>query len=581
MFKLLKRFIKPYLKNFIFATLGIVIESFLELSCPFLMNLLLESGIEKVDETYILNIEPLIIISSIMLICGILAFIFGNIFARNVSILSRGLGYELRKEEYKHLKEYSFKNLDSISTSSLLTRLTSDVTIISDTINTTFRPLFRSPVMFFSIIIVALTTSFTLSIIFLITFPFAVLIMFLIIKNVKPKFIKIQSNLDKVNRTSKESIISIKTIKSYVKEDYELERFNSINEELKKSSNKATSINQLMMPAQELVVYSTVVGLLFLGGYLSLSEEYASIVIKISMFLTYVMQLLATVQMLGNVALQFNRAEASVNRVKDFFNIKSEIIDKKDSLLKISSGNLEFKDVYFSYYDNDNYVLSNINFKINIGETIGIIGQTGSSKSSLINLILRFYDVSKGEILIDDQNIKDISIKELRNNITICFQNSFLFNDTILNNIKWGKKDATLEEVIEASKIACCYDFITNELKDGFNTVLSEGGINLSGGQRQRISIARAILLKPKILILDDSFSALDRLTEKKLKENLDNYLKDTTKIIISQKISTIKDSSKILVLDKGKISNFNSHNYLKDNDLIYKDINDIQNEGI
>lgn len=581
MFKLLKRFIKPYLKNFIFATLGIVIESFLELSCPFLMNLLLESGIEKVDETYILNIEPLIIISSIMLICGILAFIFGNIFARNISILSRGLGYELRKEEYKHLKEYSFKNLDSISTSSLLTRLTSDVTIISDTINTTFRPLFRSPVMFFSIIIVALTTSFTLSIIFLITFPFAVLIMFLIIKNVKPKFIKIQSNLDKVNRTSKESIISIKTIKSYVKEDYELERFNSINEELKKSSNKATSINQLMMPAQELVVYSTVVGLLFLGGYLSLSEEYASIVIKISMFLTYVMQLLATVQMLGNVALQFNRAEASVNRVKDFFNIKSEIIDKKDSLLKISSGNLEFKDVYFSYYDNDNYVLSNINFKINIGETIGIIGQTGSSKSSLINLILRFYDVSKGEILIDDQNIKDISIKELRNNITICFQNSFLFNDTILNNIKWGKKDATLEEVIEASKIACCYDFITNELKDGFNTVLSEGGINLSGGQRQRISIARAILLKPKILILDDSFSALDRLTEKKLKENLDNYLKDTTKIIISQKISTIKDSSKILVLDKGKISNFNSHNYLKDNDLIYKDINDIQNEGI
>lgn len=581
MFKLLKRFIKPYLKNFIFATLGIVIESFLELSCPFLMNLLLENGIEKVDETYILNIEPLIIISSIMLICGILAFIFGNIFARNVSILSRGLGYELRKEEYKHLKECSFKNLDSISTSSLLTRLTSDVTIISDTINTTFRPLFRSPVMFFSIIIVALTTSFTLSIIFLITFPFAVLIMFLIIKNVKPKFIKIQSDLDKVNRTSKESIISIKTIKSYVKEDYELERFNSINEELKKSSNKATSINQLMMPAQELVVYSTVVGLLFLGGYLSLSEEYASIVIKISMFLTYVMQLLATVQMLGNVALQFNRAEASVSRVKDFFNIKSEIIDKKDSLLKISSGNLEFKNVYFSYYDNDNYVLSNINFKINIGETIGIIGQTGSSKSSLINLILRFYDVSKGEILIDNQNIKDISIKELRNNITICFQNSFLFNDTILNNIKRGKKDATLEEVIEASKIACCYDFITNELKDGFNTVLSEGGINLSGGQRQRISIARAILLKPKILILDDSFSALDRLTEKKLKENLDNYLKDTTKIIISQKISTIKDSSKILVLDKGKISNFNGHNYLKDNDLIYKDINDIQNEGI
>lgn len=581
MFSLLKRFIRPYLKNFFLASLGIIVESLLEISCPYLMNILLDYGIEKVNNTYKINVDVVILLSSIMLVCGILAFCFGMMFAKNVSILSRGLGYELRKEEYKHLKSYSFKNLDSISQSSLLTRLTNDVTIISDTVNTCFRPLFRSPVMFFSILIIATTSSPTLSLVFCITFPIAALIMILIIKNVKPKFLKIQKSLDKVNKTSKESIVAIKTIKSYVKEDYEQIRFDTINEELKKNSNSATSINQLMMPAQELVMYASSVGLLYLGGYLSLDPKYASIVVQISMFLTYIMALMATVQMLGNVALQFNRAEASVTRVKEFFSVNSEIIDKTDSPLKINSGKIEFKDVSFSYFHNKNYVLQNLNFEIESGETIGILGQTGSSKTTLINLILRFYDAQEGLILIDDNPIKDISLKELRENIAVSFQNPFLFNDTILNNIKWGKKDATLDEVIEASKIACCYDFITNELKDGFETIVSEGGTNLSGGQRQRICLARAILLKPKILILDDSFSALDRLTEIKLKNNLKNSLPGTTKIIISQKISTIKDASRIIVLEKGNITNIGNHSFLKENDLIYKDINAIQNEGI
>lgn len=581
MFKLIFRFLKPYKKEFIISAFTIIIESLLEVSCPFLMAELLEHGITQIGTSYEIHTDIVITLSALMILFGILAFISGFLFAKYVAIFSKGIGYEIRKGEYQKLKNYSFHNLDNVSASSLLTRLTSDVNIIADTISTVFRPLFRAPVMLISTFVLTAITSPILSTVLLVSIPLAGISMFIIVWYVKPRFIKIQKVLDNMNKTTKESIVAIKTIKSYVKEDFEEEKFRKINESSRKISNNAMGANGLMMPIQELILYGTTVALLYLGGYLSLSDQYASILINISMFLTYLTQLLATTQMLANVMLNLNRAEASVTRVNEMLKVDSEIRDNPNSPLKITDGNIEFKNVSFSYFNDKNYVLNNVSFEIKPDSLVGIVGQTGSSKTTLINLLLRFYDVSDGSILIDGHDVRDYSIHELRKSLSVSSQNPFLFNDTVKNNIKWGNKNATDEEVYEAAKIACAYDFITKDLDNGFDTIVSEGGTNLSGGQRQRVCLARAILMKPKILIFDDSFSALDRITEAKVKANLKNNLKGVTKIIISQKISTIKDSDEIIVLEKGNISSIGNHDYLAEHDPIYKDINAIQNEGL
>ena len=581
MFKLLFKFIKPYRKEFIISVVTIVIESLLEISCPYLMSMLLEYGIIQNGDTYIIDNEVVILLSCLMVLFGTLAFIIGLFFAKYVARFSKGVGYEIRKAEYLKLKEYSFHNLDSVSASSLLTRLTSDINIIADTVSNSFRPMFRAPVMLIATLTISAITSPILSCVFFVTVPILAIIMVVIVKYVKPRFLKIQKIVDRMNRNTKESIVAIKTIKSYVKEDFEINKFKEINDDSRKSSNDAMGANGLMMPAQELVLYSTIVGILYLGGYLALKPDYANIVVNIAMFLTYVTQLLATVQMLTNVTLNLNRAGASVTRVEELFKVKSEIKDNPSSKLQVLNGDIEFKNVSFSYFNDKNYVLNNVSLKIKSGSFVGVVGQTGSSKTTLINLLLRFYDVSEGNVFIGDHNVRDYSIHELRKNISISFQNPFLFNDTVLNNIKRGNKKATMDEVINAAKIACAYDFITNDLEDGFNTMIAEGGTNLSGGQRQRVCLARAILMHPKVLILDDSFSALDRITEAKVKENLKNTLPDVTKIVISQKISTIKDSDEIIVLEKGNVSNIGNHKFLAENDPIYKDINNIQNEGL
>ncbi len=581
MFKLLFKFIKPYRKEFIISVVTIVIESLLEISCPYLMSMLLEYGIIQNGDTYIIDNEVVILLSCLMVLFGTLAFIIGLFFAKYVARFSKGVGYEIRKAEYLKLKEYSFHNLDSVSASSLLTRLTSDINIIADTVSNSFRPMFRAPVMLIATLTISAITSPILSCVFFVTVPILAIIMVVIVKYVKPRFLKIQKIVDRMNRNTKESIVAIKTIKSYVQEDFEINKFKEINDDSRKSSNDAMGANGLMMPAQELVLYSTIVGILYLGGYLALKPDYANIVVNIAMFLTYVTQLLATVQMLTNVTLNLNRAGASVTRVEELFKVKSEIKDNPSSKLQVLNGDIEFKNVSFSYFNDKNYVLNNVSLKIKSGSFVGVVGQTGSSKTTLINLLLRFYDVSEGNVFIGDHNVRDYSIHELRKNISISFQNPFLFNDTVLNNIKRGNKKATMDEVINAAKIACAYDFITNDLEDGFNTMIAEGGTNLSGGQRQRVCLARAILMHPKVLILDDSFSALDRITEAKVKENLKNTLPDVTKIVISQKISTIKDSDEIIVLEKGNVSNIGNHKFLAENDPIYKDINNIQNEGL
>ena len=399
-----------------------------------------------------------------------------------------------------------------------------------------------------------------------------------IIKLVKPRFKLIQKLVDNINRVTQESIIAIKTIKAYVKKDYELIKFQAANQELKNTATKALSINALSMPAGQIANYSTMIAIIYFGGLMAMSVDAAIVVEDIQTFLTYVLQLLATVMMFSNVLMAINRASASLFRVKEVLETDSEIINKEDSPLKITSGSIEFKNVDFKYEStSDEFVLKDINFNIKSGEFVGIVGQTGSSKSTLVYLMERYYEASNGQILLSDNDIKEYSLKEVRDAISISFQSPTLFKGTVLENLKWGNKNATKDEIIEACKVADCYDFIENKLSDGFNTTISQGGTSVSGGQRQRLCIARALIKKPKILILDDSFSALDKITEARVKNNLKSILPDMTKIVISQKISTIQGADKIIVLDNGKISNIGTHDELIKIDPIYRDIYNLQ----
>ena len=592
MIKTFSKFLKPYRWQFALAVLCIMLECGLEVVLPFLMNAMTKNGIEENGlGGYTMNLNYVLIIGSIMIGIAVLAFFLGVVGSKFSAIACRGLGYEIRKEEYQKLQKYSFSNVDSFRQSSLITRLTTDVQIISDTLCVSLRPALRAPLVMIFSLTFSLIISPLLSLIFVVSILVLGIMMFTIIKLVKPRFKLIQKLVDNINRVTQESIIAIKTlynyykdkdvlktIKAYVKKDYELIKFQAANQELKNTATKALSINALSMPAGQIANYSTMIAIIYFGGLMAMSVDAAIVVEDIQTFLTYVLQLLATVMMFSNVLMAINRASASLFRVKEVLETDSEIINKEDSSLKITSGSIEFKNVDFKYEStSDEFVLKDINFNIKSGEFVGIVGQTGSSKSTLVYLMERYYEASNGQILLSANDIKEYSLKEVRDAISISFQSPTLFKGTVLENLKWGNKNATKDEIIEACKVADCYDFIENKLSDGFNTTISQGGTSVSGGQRQRLCIARALIKKPKILILDDSFSALDKITEARVKNNLKSILPDMTKIVISQKISTIQDADKIIVLDNGKISNIGTHDELIKIDPIYRDMYNLQ----
>ena len=583
MYKQIFHFLKPYKKETILAIVFLVLETVLEITVPFLMNFILQNnlGINYGPDNIITNVNYPIVYSvgGAMIVCAILAFIFGIVGSKFTAIAGRGLGFELRKNEFKKIQSFSFKNLDNYRVDSLITRLTSDITIIQDWFCQSFRASLRSPTLLIFSLLLAFIISPYLGIIFLIAIPLLAALLIILIKIARPKFSKMQSIVDNLNRVTQESIIAIKTIKSYVKEDYEVEKFQEVNSKLQITSSSAFSTISLNMPSIQLITYATIIALLSFGASF-FSKGLIQDVSEISTFLSYIMQLLSALLMLSNVFMLTNRANASLVRVIEVINTNNDIVDGKSNK-EIESGDIEFNNVYFKYNEKaTKYVLSDINYHIKSGSTIGIFGETGSGKTSFINLIERFYDVSEGELLIDNLNIKDYKISEIHDKIGICLQNPTLFSGSILDNLRRENKDATMEEIIEACKITCCYDFIVNNLSNGFDTQMSQDGINVSGGQRQRICLARALLKKPKILILDDSFSALDYITETKIKENL-RKLKNITIIIISQKINSIKDADDIVVLKEGKILNHGNHNYLIQNNEIYSNTYRIQNEGV
>ncbi len=576
------KYITPFKKELILAISLTIVEASLEMFVPFLMNYLLTLGVYKdLNNQYQIDLDNLIMIASIMVVCAVLAFVLGTLSAKYVANTGRKFGAHLRLETYKKVQDFSFNNIDNLRQSSLITRLTDDNQIIQNTFCTNFRPLIRAPILLLCSIIFTLIISPQLA-----AFLFGPMIILcaiyvIIIKKVRPRYKEMQAQTDLLNQDTQEAIKNVKTIKSYVKEDYEISKFNSINNTLRVVSTRSYAMTSLSMPVLNLVVFSTIVLILYVGGIFVIDDKYMITTVNISAFLTYLNQSLGAFRMINNGLTAVNKADASVIRTCELLATDIDLTFNNDSKLKIDNGDITFKNVYYkSSKKQDNYVLNDINLSIKSGEFVGIIGPTGSGKSTLVNLIDRFYDVTKGEILIAGNNIKDYSEFELHKNIGFCFQSPLLFKGTVLENLRFGNPDASMEEVINACKIACCYDFIVNHLDNGFNTEISEGGTNVSGGQRQRLCIARAIVAKPKILIFDDSFSALDRVTEATLKDNLKNNLLDTTKIIISQKISTIEDADKIIVLNEGNLENVGTSDDLIKVDTIYKDMVKSQKRG-
>ena len=576
------QYIKPFKKELILAITLTIVEASLEMFVPFLMNYLLTLGVYKdVNNQYQIDLDNLIMIASIMIVCAVLAFLLGTLSAKYVANTGRKFGAHLRLETYKKVQDFSFNNIDNLRQSSLITRLTDDNQIIQNTFCTNFRPLIRAPMLLFCSIIFTLIISPQLAVFLFVPMLILCGIYAVIIAKVRPRYKEMQAQTDLLNQDTQEAIKNVKTIKSYVKEDYEISKFNSINNSLRIVSTRSYAMTSLSMPVLNLVVFSTIVLILYIGGVFVIDEKYMITTVNISAFLTYLNQSLGAFRMINNGLTSVNKADASVIRTCELLSTEIDLNFNNDSKLKVDNSDISFKNVYYkSSSTQDNYVLNNISFDIKSGEFVGIIGPTGSGKSTLVNLIDRFYDVSSGEILIAGNNIKDYSEFELHKNIGFCFQSPLLFKGTVLENLKFGNPDASMEEVINACKIACCYDFVVNHLDNGFNTEISEGGTNVSGGQRQRLCIARAIIAKPKILIFDDSFSALDRVTESTLKNNLKNDLLDVTKIVISQKISTIEDADKIIVLNEGKLENIGTSDDLIKVDAVYKDMVKSQKRG-
>ena len=569
MIKRLIPFAKKYKKAFILAFLCVVGETVFELVIPVLMANIIDIGVAQKDQHYI------IMQGVLMAVCALIALVLGILYSRYAAVAGQGVGFEIRKTEFEKVQNFSFSNTDHFSTSSLITRLTSDVTIIQNAICNGFRPLVRAPFMFSMALFLSIKMNAKLALIFIVVAPILGIGLFFIVKTVGPLFRFMQSNVDEVVQ---ENLIAIRTVKAYVKSDYENEKFEKINQELRTHSEKAFRYSVFNMPLFQYMMYTTIVCILFFGSQMIFAGEMK--VGQLTGFLSYVLQILNALMMISNVFLMLTRSLASCKRIVDVLDEVNNLHDPIDPIIEMSQGEIEFKNISFKYKESaQENVLSNINLHIEPGSTVGILGGTGSAKTSLVQLIDRLYDVSEGEILIDGHNVKDYSLEYLRDQVGMVLQKNTLFSGTVKENLLWGNKEASDEEIKWACKQACVDEFIEN-FPEGYDTYLEQGGVNVSGGQKQRLCIARALLKHPKILILDDSTSAVDTATEASIKEALAS-LKGTTKIIIAQRISSLQHANQIIILDNGKIHAIGNHEELLKNDEIYQEIYDSQLKGV
>ena len=561
------KYIKPYLYAFILAPVLMIAEVLGEVYMPKLMAMIINEGVTSGDTAYILKVGMLMVVVALgMAASGIGA----AYFASKASI---SFGADLRKDVFKKVQEFSFANIDNFSTGSLVTRLTNDITQLQNLIMMSLRLALRAPGMLIGAIIMAMSMNPSLTAVVGVVLPILILIIGFFIKVAFPRFGIMQKKIDRLNSTVQENLTNVRVVKSFVREGHEENKFAEANQDLKEAGLSAMKLMICLMPIMGLAMNLTTLAVVWFGGKQILVGD--MMVGDLTAFTTYIVQILISLMMLSMVLLRVSRAMASGKRISEVLDTEVDLTDEhaanKDA--KVTKGKVEFRDVSFRYYkNNENWVLEKLNFTANPGEVIGIIGSTGCGKTSMVQLIPRLYDADEGEVLVDDINVKDYSLKNLREGVGMVLQKNVLFSGSIKENLLWGDETATMDEVIEVAKSAQADAFVKG-FTEGYEMDLGQGGVNVSGGQKQRLCIARALLKKPKILILDDSTSAVDTATEARIRETFDGSLKDTTKIIIAQRITTVMDADQIVVLDEGKIVGTGSHEELMKSCETYQEI--------
>lgn len=561
------KYIKPYLPAFIIGPLMMIVEVIGEVVLPKLMANIINVGVANGSVGYITGTGALMILVALLMMAG---GVGGAYFGAKAAV---SFAADLRKDAFDKVQTFSFANLDQFSTGSLITRLTNDITQVQNLINMALRMMLRAPGMLIGALIMAFVMNAELAVIVLIVMPILVGAIAVLIKIAFPKFKIMQKKLDALNSNIQEMLTNVRVIKSFVRGDYEEKKFAASNEDLKQTSLGAFKTIIIVMPLMMLMMNGTTLAVVWFGGRQIIVGNMQ--VGDLTAFTTYIVQILMSLMMLAMVILQSSRALASLSRIREILDTEVDLNDEhcKEPDKIVSSGRVEFRDVSFRYYkENKEAVLSHISFAVKSGQTLGIIGSTGSGKTTLVQMIPRLYDVDEGEVLVDGVNVKDYTLENLREGVGMVLQKNVLFSGSILENLMWGDENASMEEVRKAAAAAQADGFVSS-FTGGYEMDLGQGGVNVSGGQKQRLCIARALLKKPKILILDDSTSAVDTATEAKIRESFAGELKNTTKIIIAQRISSVQEADEIMVLDDGKIVGFGKHEDLLASCEAYQEI--------
>lgn len=552
-----KPYIRPYISAFILGPILMITEVLGEIMLPKMMSLIINNGVANRDKAYIIGMGiAMVITAGVMALGGI----GGAYFSAKASI---SFTSDLRQALFEKVQKFSFKNVDDFSTGSLVTRLTNDIQQIQNVVMMGLRMMFRAPGMLVGALLMAFLMNARLALVILVVIPLLTLAIATILKTAYPRFERMQKTIDQLNNGIQEALTNVRVIKSFVREEYEEEKFKKANQDLKDAGLRALNVVIATMPVMTLAMNVTTLAVVWYGGNMVIAGEMA--VGDLTAFTTYIVQILMSLMVLSMVFLQSSRAMACVKRVNEILDVEIDLTDERSLHpdLFVKEGRIEFKDVSFSYDGKEeSLVLEHLNFTVEPGQTVGIIGATGSGKTSLVQLIPRLYDVVSGSVLVDGVDVREYSLAHLRNGVGMVLQKNVLFSGSIEENLRWGDEEASMEELRAAADSAQADGFVSAFPK-GYDSEMGQGGANVSGGQKQRLCIARALLKKPKILILDDSTSAVDTATEAKIRECFNTSLKDTTKLIIAQRIGSVENADKILVLDDGKIAAMGSHEEL------------------
>ena len=572
MIKRLSQCIREYKKDAILSPLYVLVESLLDVAIPFVMAGLIDKGIEAGNMSMILRY------GAILVGFALVALTFGALSGRSCARATAGFARNLRHDMFHHLQVYSFSNIDKFSSAGLVTRLTTDVSNVQNAFMMIIRTLIRCPAMLIFAMVMSFRINHDISLIFLAVIPILGVGLYLIIKHVHPVFERVFKTYDRLNGVVQENLSGIRVVKNFVREDHEIEKFDTISGTIYKDFSLAERILALNSPLMQGCVYACMILVSWLGAKQIVIGNMSTG--NLMSFFTYIMQILSSLMMLSMVFVMITMSRASAERIVDVLDEESDITNCDNPVYEVKDGSVEFTDVSFSYAKRpDKTVLDDIDLIIPSGQTVGIIGGTGSSKSSLVQLIPRLYDVTGGCVKVGGVDVRNYDLQTLRHNVAMVLQKNTLFSGTIKENLRWGNPDATDEELVHACRLAQADDFIST-FPDGYDTYIEQGGTNVSGGQKQRLCIARAILRKPKILILDDSTSAVDTKTDALIRQAFREEIPNTTKIIIAQRISSVMDADQIVVMDNGRINACGTHEELLANNEIYREVYESQQKG-